>query len=121
MKWIYTLSYERLFLVGLVFTVAVETAVLFAMTRLPSRRSTPPSGLVVFSGCLASAATLPYLWFVLPSFVTSRTMLILVGELSVTAAETVIYRFVLTQSLLRAAAFSLCCNLSSYLLGLLLW
>jgi hypothetical protein len=67
------MSYELMFLRALAFTVAVETAVLFAARPVFLRREPGGSPLrLVAAGSLCSAATLPYLWFVLPAWLRDR-------------------------------------------------
>jgi len=108
-----------MFLQALGLTVAIETTVLWGLTRrfLPS--GTPPStSRVLACGILCSSATLPYLWFVLPAWVQDRHVLMAIGEPAVTLAEAGILALALPARPARALALSFGCNLISFLMGL---
>lgn len=113
-------QYETQFLFSLFLTVAVETAVLFILLRKLAKVQAKkvPGAQIVFSGVLASAATLPYVWFVLPAFFGSFQSFVLVSELFAVVAETVMYFFLLRQGLKTSFLLSLACNAASFLLGL---
>ena len=113
---------QRLFVAALVLTVGIETVVLFLVVRFGFKlsRQTHSNSLLLFSGCCASAGTLPYLWFVLPSFLRSYAALVVVGELLVFLVEAVFYRFVLALDWSRCLLLSLLCNAGSAGAGLFL-
>ncbi len=116
-------SYELQFLRALAETVAIETVVLFLIVRFLYRTpsSALPNALLVFAGCTASFATLPYLWFVMPHlFGHSRLTFVVAGEALVAVLEGVFYCFVLRVSLVRGMVISLVCNAASLGLGLLI-
>ncbi len=117
-----TTPYEIQFLMALVSTVAIETLVLFLLVRLwfkiPSRVLS--NALLLFAGLFCSAATLPYLWFVLPRFLKSYTLLAVVGEVLILLVEAVFYYFVLKLGLRRSLLVSFVCNLASVMSGLLI-
>jgi hypothetical protein len=75
---------------------------------------------VILSGFLTSSLTLPYLWFILPRFIDSYNLFLLIGETSVTLAEAVLYFFLLHTSFKRALLLSVVCNLCSFLFGLVM-
>ena len=116
-----TISIEARFLISLLVTVVVETAVLICYIRfifkiaslqLPLRRC-------LFAGFFASFATLPYLWFVLPAFVHSYPLLVTTGELGVFVVEAVAYIFLLGLPFRKTAVLSFTANLASIIVGLL--
>ena len=115
-------SYEQLFLYALFFTVAVETAVLFLCARLlfKMKKKEAPDALLLFCGIALSFATLPYAWFIFPSF-TSGAAYAAGAELFAFAAEAIGYKFILRVDWERAAALSFICNAASFLLGLLVF
>ena len=117
------MAYEGRFLCSLALTIALETAMLVLLCRLVFKTSRPqvPLGRLIFAGILCSFATLPYLWFILPAWIESHAAYIAVGELSVTFAEAVIYGFVLPITWPRAACLSVACNLTSFLIGLVVF
>jgi len=118
-----TTPYEIQFLMALVSTVAVETLVLFLLVRLWFRIQSRvlSNALLLFAGLFCSAATLPYLWFVLPRFLKSYTLLAVVGELLILLVEAVFYYFVLKLGLRRSLLVSFVCNLASVISGLLIF
>jgi hypothetical protein len=71
---------------------------------------------IIFVGFLASFATIPYLWFVLPWFVSLRSYILLV-ELGIVVVEAVIYFQLLNIKLKNSLWISLICNSLSYFLG----
>jgi hypothetical protein len=78
------------------------------------------NGLLLLTGIVATLATLPYLWFILPLFIQSKLGYILVSEVSAIAIESVIILGLLKINYPKALLVSLVCNLSSYLIGLLI-
>jgi hypothetical protein len=117
-----TTPYEIQFLKALLSTIAVETLVLFLVVRLWFRiqHQVLANALLVFAGIFCSAATLPYLWFVLPRFLKSYALLAVVGELLVFLVEAVFYNHVLKIGVRRSLLVSFVCNLASVMIGLLL-
>ena len=115
-------SYEQLFLGALFFTVAVETAALFLCARLlfKMKQKDASDALLLFCSIALSCATLPYVWFIFPSF-TGGTAYVVGAELFAFAAEAIGYKFILRVNWTRAAALSFICNASSFLLGLLVF
>jgi hypothetical protein len=114
--------YEIQFLKALLSTVAVESLVLFLLVRLwlKIQNRVLSNALLLFAGLFCSSATLPYLWFVLPRFLKSYTLLAVVGELLICVVEAVFYYFVLRIGLRRSLLVSFVCNLASVMSGLLI-
>lgn len=113
------MSYELLFLRALALTVAVETAALFALRPWLLRGGDAGSPFrLMAAGLICSAATLPYLWFVLPAWIKGYYPLMAAGEIGVTAAEAGLLAALLRIGAGRASALSLLCNLASFLAGL---
>jgi hypothetical protein len=75
---------------------------------------------ILFVGILASALTLPYLWFVLPAFIFDRTVFVTFGEVAVILVEAILYYKLLKLKLLDAFVVSLVANIASIVFGLLL-
>lgn len=115
-------EYQERFIVALLLTVVIETAVLFLTVRFGFKlaRRTHSNSVLLFAGCCASAGTIPYLWFVLPWFLRSYALLVVGGELLVFLVEAVFYRFVLALGWTRCLLLSFLCNASSAAAGLLL-
>ncbi len=76
--------------------------------------------MIFFVGILASALTLPYLWFVLPAFVYNRNIYLIVGETSVILIEAIIYWRLLKLKLIDSLIVSLLANVTSIITGILL-
>jgi len=114
--------YEYNFLFSLIFTIIVETVVLFLIIRLYLKidKHRLPNNLLIFCGTFCSFATLPYLWFVLPVFLGSHTNYIIFGELFVTLLESIILYFILRLDRKTSLIISALCNFISFILGLLL-
>lgn len=109
----------RLFLVSLSLTIVIESAVLLFISRVFWRDLKLDNKRFYISAALPSLLTLPYLWFVFPLFLPDH-MVIAVGEMAVVLAEALLLKFLLGISWQRSALASLLCNLSSYVVGVLL-
>jgi len=114
--------YQMQFLKALCWTLAIETAVLFLLIRYAFRiqKTVLSNALLVFAGIFSSATTLPYLWFVLPAFLKSRTLLGGVAEPLIFLVEAVFYYFVLRIGVRRSLLVSFVCNLASFMAGFLI-
>ena len=117
-----TVSIQILFLKEWVLTIAIESLVLFVIIRLWFKipKTTLSNALLVFAGIYCSATTLPYLWFVLPSFLHSYSVFLVVGETLVFLVEAIFYYFVLNIGLRRSLLVSFVCNSASLAVGLLM-
>jgi hypothetical protein len=115
------ISLEARFLISLLVTVAVETAVITCCIRLFFKITSLqlPLRRCLFAGFFASFATLPYLWFVLPVFVHPYPLLVTTGELGVFILEAVAYIFLLDLPFRRTVVLSFAANLASIVVGLL--
>jgi hypothetical protein len=115
------ISFELRFLISLVITVAVETAVIIGCIRflfkIPSLQL--PLRRCLFAGFFASFATLPYLWFVLPAFVHPYPLQVTAGEAGVFIIEAVAYLFLLNLPFRKTAILSFLANLASIIVGLI--
>jgi hypothetical protein len=114
-------QYELKFLFSLFLTIVSECTLLIVLIRFrffkELKKHSLGSILLIFG--LASAATLPYLWFVLPAFLHNKVMFHIIGELSVVLAESLIYFVVFKIDYKRMLLLSFLCNLFSYLIGLM--
>ena len=110
------------FFYSLLLTVAIEVAVLVFVIRKVFKISPKEISLrlLLFSGFIASFATLPYLWFVLRDIISDYTLFLMAGEWSIFLVEAVMYIFILRIDIKRAFLLSFVCNISSFLVGLLI-
>ena len=116
----YIMLYEHKFLLALVVTVLTETAVLFAIGRILWKKQFTliSNARLIFTGFFCSFASLPYVWFVLPVWIKSHNMLMLVGEPFVILLEWLFYCVLLPVGKRRALLVSFCCNIISFAVGL---
>lgn len=112
-----------LFLQALALSLLIEVPLLFACVRLLFGIGAGAlAGLrILAAGLAATAATLPLVWFVLPSLVSSRVWYEVLAESFAVAAETVILDRILKAGLGRSFLASLACNAVSFLAGRFLW
>jgi len=112
-------SYERRFLIALLLTWLIEIPILFIQARFVFKVRQVSSWRILGSGLLASALTLPYLWFLLPSLLTTTSGIYL-GEVLVFLVEALLYRWLLGLSYPKALLLSFTVNALSFLIGLFL-
>lgn len=111
--------YEIKFLLSLILTLILEIPILILFFKKLENKKIKLSKLI-FIGFLASALTLPYLWFILPIYLHSLSYIIL-GEMFVIIVESLIYSNLLEIKFSKAIIFSLVCNLISFFIGLLIF
>ena len=107
---------DSVFIACLVSSIAIEVPILIAYVRFRLRAKSPPWPRIAATGILATATSLPYLWFLVPTFVQTY-LFWWIGEGMVVAIETAIIAFVLPLPVKDSVAASALCNLSSLLLG----
>jgi hypothetical protein len=107
------------FLVGFLFSIAVETPVL--LVGLSARHTWRRR---LFAGVWLTGCTYPVVFFVLPAFFRSRTSYLFVAETLAPAAECVLFTVLFagleragTKSLVRDWAAIALANLASFALG----
>lgn len=114
------MTYELQFLEALTITIIIETVVLLILCKVFFETPRVNNYSILLTGILASFATLPYLWFVLPAFIKTTLWYHVIGELSVTLAESFIIMGMLRMNYRKSLIISVTCNAVSYLSGLLL-
>jgi len=114
------MDYEMLFLKCLMQTILIETAVLLILFKLVFKIKEIGILRLLFTGFLASFATLPYLWFVLSTYIDQRFWFMLIGESFAVFMESFILLALLRIKYLKALFTSLVCNLISFSIGLLI-
>lgn len=111
------MAYEQTFLWSLLITLLAEVPVVFALVRHRYKKSN--TGDTIFAGIIASALTLPYFWFVLPAFISERLPYVFLGESIIILVEAYIYHRLLKLSAKQAFVVSLCANLASIAVGVI--
>lgn len=110
--------YEKAFLLALLVTVIIEAPIIFLISWYKYKIHDWLN--ILFVVLLASFLTLPYLWFVLPAFISNRVVYLIVGEVLVFFTELIIYYKVLKISFNGAFVLSFTSNTISAILGLFL-
>lgn len=109
--------YETHFLLSLCVTWLIEVPLLFLLVRYIVKGNDLSTVRIVGTGFLASALTLPYLWFVLPPYVDAAYYP-LFGESLVIGVEAVVFFLLLRVKLAAAVLLSLVVNVSSFAIGM---
>lgn len=115
------MEYEFNFLKALLLTIAVETIVLYLLFYTVFKKEKPANWLLLLTGVVATLATLPYLWFIIPLFIQSKLWYPVVCESLAVIVESVIILGLLRVKYFKALVISLICNMASYLIGWLVW
>ncbi len=86
------MDYEFDFLKALLQSIFLETLILIVFFNLPffSKTKTPVS-TILLAGLVSTILTLPYVWFIIPMFVTNKTVFIFTSEIIVIIVESLIY------------------------------
>ena len=113
------MDYELIFLKSLLLTVIIEMAILFILSWFFSDRKGVRLSRLLMTGFLASFATLPYLWFVLPVFISDKVWYIVVGETFAVVVESFIIFSMLRIKYSKSLIFSIVCNAVSFLVGIM--
>ncbi|MDR2954881.1 MAG: hypothetical protein LBV43_07365 [Prevotella sp.] len=114
------MEYEILFLKSLTLTIFIETIVLIVFVRYILKQNEIKIPYLIITGLIASFATLPYLWFILPYFIQERIVYIIIGESFAVLVETFIIGAVLRIGFTKSLLCSFVCNLISFSIGLLI-
>lgn len=114
--------YEVLFLKALGLTSLIEITV-FCLVYYFGFKKKKLSELLygAFVCFIASALTLPYVWFVFPAFITEKIIYIIAAEIFALIVEAVVYRILLKCRAYQAFIISFICNGASFGLGLLIF
>jgi hypothetical protein len=111
--------YEQKFLFSLLLTIISETLVVSLLLKhLYKHREIKISKSIIVS-VIASALTMPYLWFVLPAYISDRSTYVFFGETLVVFIEAIVYYQFLKLKFSEAFIMSIIANMSSVFLGLI--
>lgn len=111
--------YERTFLFALLLTLLIEIPVVFIGIKFFYKQKVIKNEKIILAGLIASVLTLPYFWFVMPSYISSRGVYIFLGESLIILIEAIIYNQLLKLKFFKAFIISLSANIASILLGLM--
>jgi hypothetical protein len=110
------MSYVSQFLLALVITWLVEIPILLFSVHVVVNLKNVPVTRTIFTGIFANALSLPYLWFVFPSYLGAAYYLP-AGELVVIALEAVILNQLLRTRPGMSLALSTVMNAASFVVG----
>ncbi|KRB56809.1 hypothetical protein ASD98_08975 [Flavobacterium sp. Root186] len=108
------------FLIALLFTIFIETLILFLLFKTKYKKLNITNKLLLITGFIASFSTLPYVWLVFPAFITSRFPYIAFSECFAILIESVIIYKLLKIDFKKALLASVVCNVISFSIGLLI-
>jgi hypothetical protein len=112
------MEYELNFLKALLFTICIESAVLFILFNFFFKSPDIKNWLLILTGVLTSFSTLPYLWFILPLFIKTRLSYSVISEVTAILIESVIIFGLMKISYKKSLFVSIICNITSFLIGL---
>lgn len=112
------MSYENYFLNSLILTLIVEIPILYIYVKYIIKNSENLNS--IFVGIIASCLTLPYLWFILPVYISDRISYLIIGELAIVLVEAIIYFKLLKLKFGQAFLISLVANALSVFVGMMI-
>ena len=112
------MDYRLLFFKSLILTILIEMSVITIFFKYIVRSVELSIPRLLMTGFIASFATLPYLWFILPSYVDHNVWYIIVGESFAVFVESFIIMAILRTRYLIALVSSFACNIISFGTGL---
>lgn len=115
------MPYEQKFLFSLLLTLIVEIPIAVFLVKYLYKHKEIKLSKIVLIGFVASALTLPYFWFVLPTYISNRGVYVFSGEFVIVCIEAIIYNQLLKLKLSEAFMVSLVANIASIFLGLAIW
>ncbi|PWB22854.1 hypothetical protein DCO46_16145 [Flavobacterium sp. HTF] len=108
------------FLFALLITIFIETLVLFLFFKTRYKKLNISNKLLLITGLVTSFSTLPYVWFVFPTFIQSRIPYIIICESFAILVESFLIYKLLKIEYKKALFISIICNLISFSIGLLI-
>ena len=111
------MEYENLFLISLIITLVIESITVFFLAKYFYKNLHKDT---IFVSLLASTLTLPYLWFIMPFYLTDYNTYIILGESVVILVEAVIYFKLLKVKMGQALVLSILANILSVIIGRLI-
>ena len=114
--------YEIRFLKALALSVFTESIILFALCTKSHGLKDSISNLVriIFASVLCTCLSIPYVWFILPKFITAKSAFAATSEVFAILVESAVLFIILQISIKKAIFFSFVCNVCSFGLGILL-
>lgn len=114
------MEYEILFLKSLLLTIIIETIALFVIFKFFTTKFKINNYTLLFTGILATFATLPYLWFIFPVIFKTNVWYHFSSETFAVLTESLIIMGLLRINYKESIIISFICNMSSYIIGLII-
>jgi hypothetical protein len=117
------LTYTYRFLFALVFTIFIETIILWIFIRkiFKFKDEKFSASNIIFAGIMASFSTISYVWYIFPILIYwSFKLSLILSEIFAILVEAVFYRFYFDVKFRYSLLISFVCNLFSWELGYLL-
>jgi hypothetical protein len=117
------LTYTYRFLFALVFTIFIETIILwiFIIKIFKFKDEKFSASNIIFAGIMASFSTISYVWYIFPVLIYwSFKLSLILSEIFAFLVEAVFYRFYFDIKFRYCLLISFICNLFSWGLGYLL-
>lgn len=112
------MNYEILFLKSLLYTISIESIVLFILFKTVYKTVNVSNWILLFIGIITTFSTLPYVWFILPTIISNKLFYIITSELTAVIIESIIILVILKIKYKNAILISFICNAASFLIGL---
>jgi len=116
------LTYTYRFLFALVFTIFIETIILWIFIRkiFKFKKGRFNNLNIIFAGIMTSFSTIPYVWYIFPILIYwSFKLSLILSEVFAFLVEAVFYRFYFDVKFKYSLLISFVCNLFSWGLGYL--
>jgi len=116
------LTYTYRFLFALVFTIFIETIILWIFIRkiFKFKDGRFSTSNIIFAGIMASFSTISYVWYIFPILIYwSFKLSSILSEIFAVLVEAVFYRFYFDMKFRYSLLISFVCNLFSWGLGYL--
>jgi hypothetical protein len=116
------LAYTYRFLFALVFTIFIETIILWIFIRkiFKFKKGRFNNLNIIFAGIMTSFSTIPYVWYIFPILIYwSFKLSLILSEVFAFLVEAVFYRFYFDVKFKYSLLISFVCNLFSWGLGYL--
>jgi hypothetical protein len=117
------LTYTYRFLFALVFTIFIETIILwiFISKIFKFKKGRFNNLNIIFAGIMASFSTISYVWYIFPILIYwSFKLSLILSEIFAILVEAIFYKFYFDMKFRYSLLISFICNLFSWGLGYLL-
>jgi len=119
-KWIKQRAHEIKNIISIfpffwLLAIVIETLGLFIIAKLFRRKNQISNWKLIIFWIIPTTITLPLLWFVLPLLLWKWLLYVIIWEILVTVIETVIIKYWLKISWIKAIIASVICNILSFI------